>query len=294
MAFADKAVYDPRKEQISLFGKNPRIYRGNDMISGDKIVLWKDSERLQAFKNCLIEVTDKKAVPPDKMLIYSNFIDFDYAKDIAIFSDHVRVKNKKIKLNCEKMTVYLQNHDKKQEAKTTSVIDSTSNSKKDIDKIICEGAVCVDDPSARINSNRMIITFKDSKDGNKKTSPGIAGGTKRKVDLIKCFGNVHIVNKPKDAKVVPTLITSKDAVLNIPQNTVDLIGKVEIEEPRFVLTCEKMKLFAKDASSQKFEVNDASNEQHDGSIPKHIGVGKNKELTKIICLENTSKRNRKI
>ncbi len=446
-AFADKAVYDTVRERITLYGKNPRIYRGNDMISGDKIVLWKDSERLQAFKNCLVEIVlpnrDKTAKAAKQTQISSDFIDFDYANNLGIFTGNVRVKNADLRLNCNKMTIYLESRGKKKDIvdsliaasgkknlkeivcvgnviirrdnkasgknekalagravyilrenkiilsennpfiisgrdsisgkrmivwldqnrlkviknskiilgekeniklqstainKTTVLSDSSDlnygsnelsfsgkvkienpqmnlicdnmkifldeqktvkksvkssdslgeldrGGKKDVNKVICVGAVRVDSPRARVNCDRMVITFKDRVPGDKKSNIGIGGGSNREVDLIKCFGNVYMVNKPEDPTVEPTVITSNDAILNIPANVADLIANVKITESRFDLTCEKMKIFAKDITPAQAAANAAENKDNIDMLPEHIGIGETKELSRIICLD---------
>ncbi len=271
-AFADKAVYNTSNEQITLTGENPQIHHGDNMISGQKIIIWKNSERLQAFKNCLVETIDKKAAKPKKTVLTSNFIDFDYANNLGIFTGHVRVKNAEFKLNCNKMDVYLQKK-------------GAGSGKKEINKIICTGTVIVNDPRAQVNCDRMVVSFKDSVSGGKKSKVDIDGGGKREVDLIKCFGNVHMLNKPKDITVKPTIISSTDAVLNIPGNVADLIGNVKIEEPSFYLTCEKMKIFAKEITPEKAAANAAENEEIYSATPKHIGIGDSRELVKIVCLE---------
>jgi lipopolysaccharide transport protein LptA len=269
-AFADKAVYLKNKEQIILTGKNPQIHRGNDMISGDKIILWKDSERLQAFKNCLVETADKKSPDSKKTELTSDFIDFDYSKNLGIFTGNVRVKNTAFKLNCNKMTVHLQ--------------DMKKSGKKELGKIICTGSVIANDPRARVNCDRMVITFKDIVPGGKKSDAAISA--KREIDLIKCYDNVHMVNKPKDKKASPTNINSDKAFLNIRGNIADLIGNVKIEETRFDLACKKMKIFAKDITLEQAAKNTAENLENPDDTPKHIGIGDTKELTKIICLED--------
>lgn len=446
-AFADKAVYDTVKERISLYGKNPRIYRGNDMISGRKIVLWKNSERLQAFKDCLVEMVlpgkDKNAKTSKQTRINSDLIDFDYANNLGIFTGNVRVKNADLKLNCNKMTIYLESREKKKEKnivdsliaasgkkelkeivcvgnviitrdnktgknekaiagravyilkenkiilsgnnpfiisgrdsisgkrmivwldqnrlkviknskiilgeKENSKLQSTtvrsdssdlnygsnelsfsgkvkvdnpqmdlicdnmkifleeskkpkksvnssdplgelgSGGKKDVNKVVCVGEVRIDNPRARVNCDRMVITFKDRVPGDKKSTVEVGGGSNREIDLIKCFGNVHMVNKPEDPMVEPTVITSNDAILNIPGNVADLIGNVKITESRFDLTCEKMKMFAKDITPAQAAANAARNAAKDREnpdmLPEHIGIGKTKELTRIICLD---------
>jgi lipopolysaccharide export system protein LptA len=274
-AFADKAVYKTSNEQITLTGENPKIYQGDNMISGQKIIIWKNSERLQAFKNCLVETIDKKAAKPKKTVLTSNFIDFDYANNLGIFTGNVRVKNAMYKLNCNKMTVHLQTRDKKK---------TTGSGKKEIKKIICTGSVIVNDPRAQVNSDRMVVTFRNVP-ANKKSNADLDGGGKREVDLIKCFGNVNMRNKPENVEDKPTIINSNDAVLNIPGNVADLIGNVKIEESRFYLTCEKMKLLAKEITPEKAVANIAENQENPDTTPKHIGIGNTRELIKIICLE---------
>ena len=274
-AFADKAVYLKSKEQIILTGKNPQIYRGKDMISGDKIILWKDTGRLQAFKNCLVEIVDKKALKPKKTELTSDYIDFDYNKDIGIFTGHVRVRDAAMKLNCNKMTVHMEERKKKK---------ATDSSKKELVKIICIGSVIARDPRAMLNCDRMVITFRDIPKLSKNTDAAISDT--REIDLIKCFGNVRIVTVPKDSKTKATIINADNSVLNIRGNVADLLGNVKIEESQFDLTCNKMKILAKDITPEQAAANIAENMQNPDDTPKHIGIGDTKEITKIICLED--------
>ena len=450
-AFADKAVYDTVKEQITLSGKKPRIYRGHDMISGEEIILWRNSERMKALRNCLVEMVlpdkNKKTNIAKRTYVNSDSIDFNYSKDIGIFSGNVRVKNADLKLNCNEMTIYLTTREKKEttvkelvdatgkkdlkeivcvgnvvitrntglygkdekavaghavyvlkdnkiilsenhpfiisgrdsisgkkmivwldqnrlevtkdskisigakekvgiaggKLNKTTVLSNSSDlnyganelafsgkvkidnpqmnltcnnmkifleedkdakkstksgdslgglggdSKKDLDKIVCTGAVCADNPRALVTCDRMVMTFKDRAAGGAKYGAGIGGvggGGNREVDQLKCFGHVRMANKPEDPKVKPTVVTSNDAVLNIPGNVGDLIGDVKIEEPRFSLTCKKMKMFAKDITPEQAAANIIENAKHDAIVPKHIGIGKTKEVTRIICFDD--------
>jgi len=274
-AFAEKAVYLKAKEQFILSGKNSRIYRGDNMISGDKIIIWKDSGRLQAFKNCLLE-TGKKKTPESKTTkITSDFMDFEHEKNLGIFTGHVRVKDAAFKLNCYKMMVYLAERKKKK---------PTDASKKELTKIICTDSVSINDPRARVNCERMVITFKDIVPGSKKTDGAISDT--REVDLIKCFDSVNMYNKPKEIDVKPTIINSDKAVLNIRENVADLYGKVKIEEERFYLNCKKMKILAKDVTPEEAAANAAENLEDPDEAPGFVGIGNSRELTKIICLED--------
>lgn len=273
-AFADKAVYLKNKEQIILTGKNPRIYRGTDMISGDKIVLWKETGRLQAFKDCLVEMVNKKSEKAKKTELNSDFIDFDYNKNIGIFTGNVRVKDKAMKLNCNKMTVYMKEF-KKQNAES---------SKKELTEIDCVGSVIALDPRARVTCDRMVITFKDIPPLAKNKDAAISDT--REIDLIKCFGNVYMVNVPKDAKTKPTTINADNSILNIRGNVADLLGHVKIDEDKFNLICKKMKILSKDITPKQAAENISENQENPDDAPKHIGIGDTKEIVKIICLED--------
>lgn len=440
-AFADKAVYNTVRERITLTGKSPSIRRGSDMISGQKIIIWKNSERLKAYKNCLVEVTDQKAKTPRKTEIESDFIDFDYSNDLGLFVGHVRVKNADFRLHCNKMAIHLQDRNshkkdivksliassgkkdlreivcmgnviitrnridtagkderavaeravyvlkdnkiilsgknpliisgrdsvsgkimhvwldqnrlkvlkdskitlgeksaeektlikshssdlnygnneltfsgkvkisnpkmnlacenmkiyldesektaKKTNVEPDNISLSGTGSKKDVRKIVCTGSVRAEEPRASVNCERMVVTFKDSVAGAKKSPVGSVGGnSKREIDLIKCYDKVQIASKPEKPELQPTIATSDKAILNIPGNVADLIGKVEIEESRFNLTCKKMKIFAKDITREQAAINEKVNQQMDDMVPQHIGIGDSKELTRIICFDN--------
>ncbi|MDD5698715.1 MAG: LptA/OstA family protein [Victivallaceae bacterium] len=433
-AFADQAIYSTVSEEITLLGKNPRIYYGNDMVSGEKIVYWKNSARLQAFKNCLVETLDKRTDTPriarlnsdsidyagnrgvftgnvlgrygdyrlncnqmtfylkpqgenqpkpklmksliadsgkkelkevvctgnvtitrigktpgkiekavagqaeyvlrdNKLILSQNqpFIisgrdsvsgrrmvvwldqnrlkvaqnsklvlgsrqttvisdssDLNYGGDELTFNGRVKVDNPQLDLTCDNMKIFLE-AEKKTERNIepgNSLFSADSKSGKKVDKIVCTGAVRTENPRARVDCDRMVITFKERAAASARPDIGIGGEGSGDVDLIKCFGNVRMTDKPEDAKTRPTVITSDNAILNIPGNIADLVGKVRFEEPRFTLNCAKMKLLAKDITAAQATANEAENKKNTmNTVPTHIGLGKTKELTKIICLD---------
>ena len=245
------------------------------MISGDKILIWKETGRLQAFENCLVETVKGKGLKKKRTELTSDFIDFDHKKNFGVFTGHVRVKDGSFKLNCNKMNVYLEARKKKKD---------TDSSKKELIKIICTGSVSANDPRARVDCERMEITFRDIAPGAKNTDGAISDS--REIDLIKCFDSVHIVNKPENIDDSATIINSDKAVLNIRGNVADLLGNVKIEEERFDLTCRKMKILAKDITLEQAAANDAANLENPDDTPKHIGIGDSKEITKIICWDD--------
>ncbi|MFA6714336.1 MAG: LptA/OstA family protein, partial [Victivallaceae bacterium] len=266
-AFADRAVYKTTDEQIILTGKNPQIYRGNDMISGEKIILWKKSERLQVFKNCLVKMTAPQDPKKKETELNSDFIDFDYAKNIAVFTGHVRVKNADFKLNCNKMTIYLEDRAKPEKDLKKSLI--AASGKKDLKEIVCTGDVVIRRMNSEKNEKALaenaVYVLKENKITLSGGSPFIISGTdsvsgKRMLvwldqNRLKVTKNSKIIINqdsiaPK-AGTGKTTVTSNSSDLNYGGNELSFSGSVKIDNPQMNLVCDNMKIFLDETEKTK-------------------------------------------
>lgn len=158
-ALADRAEYDFRKGLIVLTGKRPVISRGTDTIEGKIITIWKDSERLQAEKDCKLmfimpEGQSPKGMKRDKnvqTVVTSDFMDMNYPDNIAILTGNVYIKDPNLNIDCHKMTIYLEEKAKSSKVKTIKIEEEVKtdgtvkqlDSQKSISKIVCVGDVTI-------------------------------------------------------------------------------------------------------------------------------------------------------
>jgi lipopolysaccharide export system protein LptA len=291
-ALAGRAVYVLKDNKIILSEKKPIMIRGRDSISGEKMVVWLDQSRLEVLKDSKIIIDSKQHAVKDpgiqQTTVRSRSSDLNYGSNELSFSGKVKVENPKMDLVCENMTIFL-DEDKQKVKKTpkneSSILPVDGDSNKDLKEIVCTGAVCIDESRAKLNCDRMVVNFKDKVPGTKNSNIEIGGGSKRVVDLIKCFGNVIMQNKPEDPKEKPSTASADKAIVNIAGNVADMLGNVKIEETRFKLNCEKMKMLAKDITPEQAAMNALANKNSEDMIPEHVSIGKTKELTKIICTD---------
>ncbi|MFA7231514.1 MAG: LptA/OstA family protein, partial [Victivallaceae bacterium] len=130
-ATAGKAVYEVKEGQIVLTENRPQIKRGNDTVSGSKITIWKETERMLVEKDGKIVVTvprkDKKTGKPEAnktpTIVFADFMDINYGKNIATLTGNVKVDDTMLKLDCHKMTIYLEDA-KNQGKKTEPAVDA--------------------------------------------------------------------------------------------------------------------------------------------------------------------------
>jgi len=156
VAKAGKAVYDMNTQQIVLSEDKPSIARGNDIITGKTITLWRETERMQVEKDALITMkipkkAEEKAKPEGMKSteIYSDFMDIDYPGNLAVFTGNVKINDTMMDVDCHKMTIYLEDRpDGAKKSKTANVksdqgLADNVKATKDVSEIICVGDVVV-------------------------------------------------------------------------------------------------------------------------------------------------------
>jgi lipopolysaccharide export system protein LptA len=292
-ALAGRAVYVLKDNKIILSEKNPIMIRGRDSVSGKKMIVWLDQSRLEVLKDSKIIIDAKQHAVKDPEVknttVVSDSSDLNYGSNELSFSGRVKVENPKMNLVCRNMKIFLDEDEskvKKTPQKEDSILPVDGSSNKDLKEIVCTGAVCIDESRARLNCDRMVVNFKDKDPAAKNSNIEIGGGSKRVVDLIKCFGNVVMQNKPENPTEKASTAAADKAIVNMAGNVADMLGNVKIEEARFKLTCDKLKMLAKDITPEQAAKNALENKQTEDMIPEHVSIGKTKELTKIICMDN--------
>ena len=316
VAKAGKAVYDMNTQQIVLSEDKPSIARGNDIITGKTITLWRETERMQVEKDALITMKiPKKAeekAKPEAMKsteIYSDFMDIDYPGNLAVFTGNVKINDTMMDVDCHKMTIYLEDRpDGAKKSKTTNVksdqgLADNVKATKDVSEIICVGDVVVSRKVASDNgetayADKAIYNLKESKIILSGNNPIIIRGKDSVsgqlvtiwVDQqrMKVDQNSKIVLESMKSGKVPegsqppskgaAVVTSDYSDINYGSNEMSFDGKVRVKDPQMDLVCQKMKIYLeeKPGSVKKVPKTEDTMDQLQGGQAQ-------KDVSKIVC-----------
>lgn len=253
---------------------------------------------------------NKTVVTTDKAIIHAR-------ENHAELIGQVKVRDQQASVDCHKMTIFFEPSEEKQEAQPVPVgnvnplnqFDSGGSGRK-ITRIVCEGDVLAEEPRARLNCDRLELTFRDRPEdvGNVPAAGTFGIGGQREINEIFCDGRVRLENKPdpqraatverdsnasvseiaKSGSLGKTVITSDKAAIFAARNFAELIGNVRIEEERFSLVCRKMEIYAKPATAPETPVTTGgyADAHYEEEVPRRIGIGKDKELEKIVCIDD--------
>jgi lipopolysaccharide export system protein LptA len=314
VAKAGKAIYDMNTQQIVLTEDKPSISRGNDVITGKTITLWRETERMQVDKDALISMKiPKKAeekAKPDALKptdIYSDFMDIDYPGNLAVFTGNIKINDAMMDVDCHKMTIYLE--DRPDAAKKTKPADLKSeqglaeNAKaaKDVSEIICVGDVVVSrkaEEGETAYADKAIYNLKESKIILSGNNPIIIRG-KDSVSgqLVTIWVDQQRMKVDKNSRIVlesmksgkmsgnsqspskgAAVVTSDYSDINYGSNEISFDGKVRIKDPQLDLVCQKMKIYLeeKPGTVKKAAKTGDPMEQLQGGNAQ-------KDVSKIVC-----------
>ncbi len=314
-ATAGQMDYDIRKNILVMTKDKPTLKRGEDSIAGDKITVWVDEKKMEVEHNSEIQLIAKggDAATPNRSIIRSDFSDLDYGKDKLVFRDAVRVRDKRLNLDCGVMTIYLAedpNAPKKEPQKKNGDVlnDNPLDGSKEVDKIICQKDVVVDDEKGILTCDQLTVYFEPKAPGKEtpKSTDRETGLGNREVEKLVSEGNVHFVGKnakdngPQETvagtggKIKQGTFSDQSHIfadygeVEMKKNFGFFQGNVKMLDPQGGLRCNKMDFYLKDFK-EVVPVKPARVVPRDSdaiTLPKQISLGFGKELEKIICLDN--------
>lgn len=306
------------KSLEKLAGRKRQVL-DDDSISGDRITIYMDSERLVSKGNSKIILTtsgsggmgfdNKSAASKNKLqksyktVLTSDNADLNYGGNLLAFSGNVVLKDPRISLDCNKLEIFLLGGAKKAKNKEPKKIslenpDNLSlNSNKQVDKIVCTGNVRAKEARASVDCQYMKLLFQDRL--NKTSGPGedslmSSGG--REVTRVICRKDVHMLvkkqqkktkkvaddsNNPLNQPAGDITVDCDNADLQLRKNYSELIGNVKVDEKRAKLECDKMEIYSMPTPKGLEPV-----EYEDGEVPEQITLGAGKDLKKIVCINN--------
>ena len=85
----------------------------------------------------------KKRSNDQPTVIFSDTMDIDSGKNLAVFTGNVKVEDQELKIDCHKMTIYLEDTAKEGEEGKTAPEGQDIKKSKGVSKIFCEGDVVI-------------------------------------------------------------------------------------------------------------------------------------------------------
>jgi lipopolysaccharide export system protein LptA len=342
-AMAGKAIYHLKEGKIILSENDPIIIRGRDSVSGKIITVWVDQQKMHVDQNSLIvlnNLKNKQGQQPAATRVKSDYTNIDYGRNLMSFAGQVKVNNPQMVLDCKKMLIFLEDKKsiaKKSKPETVKVKTAKSGDPLDIEssdkvvsKVICLGDVYGRDQRNDLRCQKLTLIMQDKQPGTakkaKQQGQNANFGSNREISRIICKEDVVLVRRPEPAagkaktkqasspdepgdgllakgSDKPIIVKTDFMDLKLTENYGELIGNVDVDEPRVHLTCDKMELYAepKPAKSvtkgkattpsnpdDEFDNEDDEDDEvaGDGTVPKQINLGDDKQLEKIICRKN--------
>ncbi len=324
-AFADHLIYDVKTGSATLSGKKPpRIVRGDEMLSGQKIVLYKDEQRATVTDNCLVRVkraASGKDAKPGVMTIRSRRASMDYLANRGEFAEKVVVDDTDMRLHTDHLLVTLRDTGVKTEkpepapeavepepvALTGLGNFGPSTEGRELDEIICTGKVrmirkdaagkllpqenAVADRAVFNNAARKITLTGERPTltrGNE-TLSGKALEIFVDEERLRVQEDSQVLiransNAPAGAKVPMTLITSRSSDLAYGGNCLTFKDDVKVIDPRMLLDCDKMEIYL--TPTEK-----AVKEKAPGGLPDPDALESgDKRLDGVVCTGNVHSR----
>lgn len=115
----------------------------------------------------------KKRSGDQPTVIFADTMDIDSSKNLAVFTGNVKVEDQELKINCHKMTIYLEDTVKDgEEAKAKPEGGGDIKKSKGVSKIFCEGDVVIvrkppenetDKEEQKANSGKAEYDIKEGK-----------------------------------------------------------------------------------------------------------------------------------
>jgi lipopolysaccharide export system protein LptA len=217
-----------------------------------------DSANTAVFCNAPTDSSGAKSMTISGTRVNAKQMRWDFQKNILQFRRDVRIRDRRLNLDCGDLKIYLGKKNK--------------NAKNTVSKIEASVAVNLIDKDYQLNADRMILYFPPDKP--------IAEGP----DDVLAFGNVLITYVRRDSKgnaVSKSTLASDKASLFRLKNKAIFIGNVKVRDDAFHLDSDQLHLFA-----EKYPSGTVFPPTPKGEAPKRIRLNDELELKHITAYKN--------
>ncbi len=318
-ATADHVLYDLPVGKITMTGlppAQPELRRGDDSIRGDRIVIYREDDRMEVFDNCRLvfiqqekdKKEPKKTIVPTRLS--SDTMNLDYRNNRGSFAGSVRVADESMDLECGRMNVKFREVGAVK--KTAAAREPSSGlmpavddgAKRELSEIACFENVKMirkrenlNDPEEKALADQAVmdcLTRQVTLSG--KSQPVLFRGddsmSGRELTIfldeerltstppsrvILCAAPAEKSEAKSDFK---TIVTSDSSDLNYGGNLLTFTGNVKVRDPRMSLDCNKLEIFLKEDKSAPKTAKKAG----DGLAVGSPSSGK-KVVDRVVCTD---------
>lgn len=286
-ALADRAVLDCLERRVTLSGKEPTLFRGDDSMTGGQLTIFLDEERLTSTPPSRVTLcaapaetaAGKTAVKNDvKTIVTSDSSDLNYGGNVLTFSGNVKVRDPRMSLDCDKLEIFLKEDKgavkpgKKAAGGDALSLGNGSSAKKTIDRVVCTGKVKARDQKSKLDTDLLTLYFREMPANAKKSSSAVFQSKDTELAKITFVGNVRLETLPRDSAAKPeksagddkdlaranaalssaekpTVMTADRGEIDLMTNLAQFHGKVKVVETRATLESESLYLKTRDVAA---------------------------------------------
>ncbi|MGE4564929.1 MAG: LptA/OstA family protein [Victivallaceae bacterium] len=287
-ALADQAVLDCLERRVTLSGKEPTLYRGDDSMTGSQLTIFLDEERLTSTPPSRVTLCaapaetapGKPAAKNDvKTIVTSDSSDLNYGGNVLTFAGNVKVRDPRMSLDCDKLEIFLK--EDKGAAKPAKKaagggdalsLGNGSSAKKTIDRVVCTGKVKARDQKSKLDTDLLTLYFREMPANAKKSSSAVFQSKDTELAKITFVGNVRLETLPRDSAAKPekadgndkdlaranaalssaekpTVMTADRGEIDLMTNLSQFHGKVKVVETRATLESDSLYLKTRDVAA---------------------------------------------
>ena len=221
---------------------------------------------------------------------------FHYKKDLLVFNDNVELVNKKSKLNCDQLDLYLKSGQPGSSVKQTGVA-GVGGRDKVLTKAVATGEkVVMTDPQGTLETKELTMLFEELPKGTK-PAPGMLQSGSSRVTWIACDGGVRLETVPQKGKQDDLFgksgskrtVVAKRSETDLKKNVAYLYEDVSIYDSTNRVDCQKMSIFAgapaKKSSAVDPDADPFALAANEDTVPQSIMLNPQLELKRVLCEE---------
>ncbi len=185
---------------------------------------------------------------------------WDFQKNTINFINDVRIRDRRLKLDCGTLTIHLPPKGSKQQ--------------NTVSKIEADSSVRLIDDDYQLEADRIVLYFPKDK--------SIGDGP----DDVRAFGNVIITHFKKDDQnqiISKSTLSSDKATLIRPKNKAIFLGNVKVRNDSFSLDSDQLHIFA-----EKYPEGTVFPPTPKGEAPSRIRINNELELKHITAYKNVT------
>ncbi|HCH85499.1 MAG TPA: hypothetical protein DFL85_08305, partial [Lentisphaeria bacterium] len=240
----------------------------------------------------------------------------NYGGNLLTFNDNVKVDDARLKLDCDRMEIFLleQNPAGAKEKKSAAdVLELENGGDRSLSKVVCTGRVHAVDPGSDLRSEKLTLTFRPQAPG---APPGMFQSDGTELALIEADGKLVVVNTPepgeqqqaaatgigrnlgglmKGGSAGPRTISADRGRVDFTKHLSEFHGNVHVRDDENSLKCDDMYLYAGKPAAGSGKEGEAPKAGIDDdpfalpgaeTVPARISLTDTLDLKRVLCQNN--------